>query len=188
MGKLVVSEFVSLDGVMEGPGAEDGFEKAGWTMRHVNEQFIRFKHDELFAADALLLGRITYEGFAAAWPGRTDDMGFAQRMNSLPKYVVSATLKRAKWENCHIIHELLAETVTELTRKYEKDVLVLGSGQLVQALMEQGLVDEYRLLVYPVVLGEGKRIFKAGATAALRLVDCEAFKTGVVRLNYKPAE
>jgi dihydrofolate reductase len=173
MRKLIVSEFVSLDNVMEGPGPVDPYERAGWTMPYGNAEIQQFKLDELFASDALLLGRVTYEGFAAAWPTIKDEAGFADRMNSLPKYVVSTTLKDASWNNSHIIADNVAEEVTKLKQQPGQDVLVAGSGQLIQSLIEHNLVDEYTLLVYPVVLGSGKRLFKEGANTALKLIEAK---------------
>ena len=178
MRKVVVSEFVSLDGVMEDPS---------WTAPYWNDEIAEFKRAELFAIDALLLGRVTYQGFAAAWPGRTDEAGYADRMNNLPKYVVSTTLDRAEWNNSTIIKENVADEVARLKEQPGQDILIFGSGQLVNTLIRQGLVDQYNLLVYPVVLGSGKRLFADGVTAALRLVETKAFSSGVVELIYQPA-
>ncbi len=188
MRKLVVSEFVTLDGVMEDPGGAEGFERGGWSMPYWHDDIGTFKFDELFASDALLLGRVTHGGFAAAWPGRTDEQGFADRMNSLPKYVVSTTLSEAAWDNSHIIRENVVEAIQALKEQTGKDILVAGSGALIQTLMAHNLVDEYRLLVYPVVLGVGKRIFKDGVSATLKLVEARAFPSGVALLRYEPAE
>lgn len=171
MRKIIVSEFVSLDGVMEDPGGAEGFEHGGWTMSYWNDDIGKVKTDELFASDALLLGRVTYEGFAAAWPGRTDEAGFADRMNNVPKYVVSTTLNDANWKNSHIIAENVAEEIATLKQQPGQDILVAGSGKLIESLMRHNLVDEYTLLVYPVVLGSGKRLFKDGITATMKLVE-----------------
>lgn len=173
MRKIVVSEFVSLDGVMEDPGGAEGFEHGGWTMSYWNDDIGTVKSGELFASDALLLGRVTYEGFAAAWPGRTDEAGFADRMNNLPKYVVSTTLQDANWSNSHIIAENVAEEIAQLKQQPGQDILVAGSGKLIESLMRHNLVDEYTLLVYPVVLGSGKRLFKDGITATMKLVEAK---------------
>src|SRR4030043_910188 len=157
--KLVVTEFISLDGVMEGPGGEKEYKHSGWTIPYWNDEIGRFKLDELFACDAFLLGRVTYQGFAAAWLSRTGEMGFAERMNTLPKYVVSTTLKTASWNNSTIISDQLSEQVSRLKHQPGQDILIAESCTLAQSLMRSGLVDEYRLLVYPTVLGSGKRLF-----------------------------
>jgi dihydrofolate reductase len=185
---VVVSEFVTLDGVMEDPGGAEKFEHGGWTMAYWNEEIAKFKFDELFASDALLLGRITYQGFAAAWPSRTDEQGFADRMNGLPKFVVSTTLKEAKWNNSRLIKENIAEEVSRLKQQRGQDILVAGSGNLVLTLMQHNLIDEYRLLVYPVVLGSGKRLFKEGSNTTLSLVETKKFSSGVLLLHYQPKE
>lgn len=177
MRKVVVTEFVSLDGVMEEPA---------WTMPFFNEEYARFKLEELRAADAHLLGRRTYEGFAAAWPGRTDEQGFADRMNNLPKYVVSTTLRELAWNNSHLLRGDLATEITRLKQQPGQDILVAGSAQLVQTLMRLDLVDEYRLMVFPVVLGQGKRLFQDGSTATLKLMNTQTFSTGVMVLTYHP--
>jgi dihydrofolate reductase len=184
--KVVVSEFVTLDGVMESPGGEfhpDG--KGGWTMPFFNDEAGTFKFDELMAADALLLGRVTYEHFASAWPSMTDEAGFADRMNSLPKYVVSTTLQEPlKW-NASLLTGDLADEVAKLKAEGDGDILVFGSRDFVYTLLRSGLVDELRLLVFPVVLGSGERLFReAGPAVGLRLVETAAFGTGVVVLSY----
>jgi dihydrofolate reductase len=162
MGKLVVTEFVSLDGVFEDPGGGT-FEHAGWTFRfNRGPDGDQFKLDELKAADAQLLGRVTYEGFARAWPTLTDEVGFAELMNSMPKYVVSTTLTRADWNNSEVISGDLAAEVGKLKEKHKGDVLVAGSGRLVQALVREKLVDEFHLMVFPIVLGAGRRLFTEG--------------------------
>ncbi len=145
---------------------------------------MKFKHDELFAADALLLGRITYDGFAAAWPTMTNAGDFGERMNNLPKYVVSKTSTDLEWNNSKLIS---VDEIAKLKQQPGKDILVFGSGILTQTLMERTLVDEYRLLVYPVVLGIGKRLFKEGVNATLRLVENKEIGKGVVLLRYQPA-
>jgi dihydrofolate reductase len=189
MGKLVVSEFVTLDGVMEDPGGAEGFERGGWALQFDRgPEGDKFKLDELMEADALLLGRRTYEGFAEAWPSRTDEMGFADKMNSMPKYVVSTTLTDPEWQNSTVIGENVAEEIAKLKEQPGGDILVAGSCQLVQTLIEHDLVDEWRLMVFPVVLGAGKRLFKDGAEKTpLRLV--EAKQTGeVVTLTLRREE
>ena len=180
MRKVVVSEFVSLDGVIEEPS---------WTFQFSSEEQQKFKFDELFASDALLLGRVTYEGFAAAWPSATDEEGFADRMNGLPKYVVSTTLEEPlEWNNSRLIEGDVAEEVSRLKQQPGHDILIYGSGELLHTLMQHDLIDEYRLMVYPVVLGSGKRLFRDGINTTLRLVETRTFSSGVVVLSYRPAE
>jgi len=185
--KVVVSEFVTLDGVMEAPGGEfhpDG--KGAWTFPFFNDEAGRFKFDELFAADALLLGRITYQHFAAAWPGMTDEAGFADRMNSLPKYVVSTTLKEPLEWNARLLVGETAEEVAKLKEKGDGNILVFGSRDFVHTLLlHEGLVDELRLMVFPIVLGSGERLFRAGGPSfGLRLLEATTFGSGVVVLSY----
>lgn len=175
MRAIVVTEFVSLDGVMEHPA---------WTFPYWNDEIARFKGDETDAADALLLGRVTYEGFAAAWPDSEDEG--APYMNSVAKYVVSSTLTSTEWNNTSLIRDDVVETIRQLRAQPGKDILVYGSATLVQTLMQNDLVDRYRLLVYPVVLGAGKRLFQAGTTATLKLVSTQSFSSGVVGLIYEP--
>ena len=184
MRRIVVTEFVTLDGVMEGPGPNDPFELAGWTIQYGGQEISKFKFDELFATDAHLLGRVTYQGFAAVWPSMKDDAGFADRMNNLPKYVISTTLKKAEWNNSTIIRENVIEEVSKLKQQPGQDILVAGSAGLVNTLIQHNLVDEYKLLVYPVVLGSGKRLFREGSYAKLKLVETKTFHSGVVLLHY----
>jgi len=162
---------VTLDGVVEDPGGSEGFERGGWAFEFDRgPEGDKFKLDEVMASDALLLGRVTYEGFAEAWPSRTGD--FADKFNTMPKFVVSTTLEEAEWNNSTLIKNNVAEQVSTLKRQEGGDILVNGSVQLVQTLMEHDLVDEYRLMVFPVVLGSGKRLFKDGADrTALTLVE-----------------
>jgi dihydrofolate reductase len=165
VGKLVVTEFVTLDGVMEDPGGaeKDRFDRGGWAFRFDRgEEGDRFKADELRAADAQLLGRVTYEGFAAAWPKRGGDE-FGDKMNAMPKFVVSRTLERAEWTNTTVLRGDLAAEVGALKDRFEGDVLVAGSARLVQGLFAADLVDELHLMVFPVVLGAGRRLFADGA-------------------------
>jgi dihydrofolate reductase len=188
MRKVVVSEYVTLDGVMEDPGGAEGFEHGGWSFQFWNEETAKFKFDELFASDALLLGRVTYQGFAKAWPSMTDEAGFADRMNSLPKFVVSTTLKEVEWNKSTLIKENIAEEVSKLKQQPGQDILISGSGELVHTLMQHDLIDEYRLMVYPIVLGSGKRLFRDGTEKkVLRLIDTKTFVSGVVVLSYQPA-
>jgi dihydrofolate reductase len=189
MGKLVVSEFVSLDGVMEDPGGAEGFRYGGWTFKFDRgEDGDRFKLDETLNAGALLLGRVTYEGFAAAWPKMTDEAGFADKMNSMPKYVVSASLKDASWNNSTIVSGDLASEVPRIKDETDGDLLVAGSRTLAQSLMELDLVDELRLMVFPVVLGTGKRLFDDSDSArTLKLVDSKTVGEGIPVLTYAKA-
>jgi dihydrofolate reductase len=182
MRKVVVTEFMALDGVIESP------EK--WSFPFWNDEIAKFKHAELFASDALLLGRVTYQGFAAAWPSRTDEAGFADRINSLPKYVVSTTLDKADWNNSTIIKDAkrIAAEVSNLKQQPGQDILIYGSAGLVNTLMQYNLIDQYQLLVYPIVLGSGLRLFKDESKATLNLVETKAFDSGVVLLRYQPAQ
>ena len=186
MGKVVVSEFVSVDGVMEDPGGAEGFDRGGWAFRFDRgPEGDQFKLDEVMASDALLLGRVTYEGFAQAWPSRTGD--FADKFNDMPKYVVSTTLEEGSWNNSTVIRGDVAEQVSRLRDQIDGDILVNGSARLVQTLMRDGLVDEYRLMVFPVVLGTGKRLFtEAAGSTALRLVEAKPAGETLIVI-YEPA-
>jgi dihydrofolate reductase len=188
VGKIVVTEFVSVDGVMEAPGGED-FKYKGWSFEFDRgEEGNQFKLDETMASDALLLGRRTYEGFAAAWPQRSDDAGFAEKFNSMPKHVVSSTLKDPEWNNTTVIEGDLAEEVGKLRERYDGDVVVHGSAQLAQWLIENDLVDELHLMVFPVVLGTGKRIFgETSDKKPLKLVESRTVGDGVQILVYERA-
>jgi dihydrofolate reductase len=189
MGKIVVTEFVSLDGVMEDPGGAEDYKHGGWTFEiDRGEEGNQFKLDELIEAEAQLLGRTTYEGFAAAWPSREDPGGFAERMNSMPKYVVSSTLQEASWNNSTILSGDLADEVAKLHREIDGTILVAGSAQLVQGLLEHDLIDELHLMVFPVVLGEGKRLFgDVSEKKPLRLLDSKTVGDGVSILTFEPA-
>jgi dihydrofolate reductase len=186
MGKIVVTEFVSLDGVMEDPGGAESFKHGGWTFEiNRGDEGDKFKLDEALSAEALLLGRVTYEGFAEAWPSREGE--FADKFNTMPKYVVSSTLEDPEWNNSTVLKGEVAEEVAKLKQAHDGDVVVHGSAQLVQALVEHDLVDELRLMVFPVVLGSGKRLF--GDTSdkkRLRLVDSKTVGDGVAILTYQP--
>ena len=161
MGKLIVTEFVSLDGVFEDPGGAEGYEHGGWTFEYNRgEEGDRFKMEELEAADVQLLGRVTYEGFAAAWPSREGP--FADRLNNSPKYVVSTTLTDPTWQNTTVISTDVVESIASLKQATEGVILVAGSGQLVATLLGADLVDELRLMVFPTVLGSGRRLFPDG--------------------------
>jgi dihydrofolate reductase len=157
MGRVIVTEFVSMDGVMEAPGGEEGYAHTGWTFEFPDEGQYEYKTEELMDSEVQLLGRVTYEGFAAAWPEREDEAGFADKMNAMPKYVVSTTLEEATWNNTEILRGI--DDVKELKDKVEGNILVAGSNTLVHSLLEQDLVDELRLMIFPVILGSGKRIF-----------------------------
>jgi dihydrofolate reductase len=189
MGRIVVTEFVSLDGVIEAPGGGEDFKHAGWTFEiGRGDEGEKFKLDETLASDALLLGRVTYEGFAAAWPSVTDEAGFADKFNSMPKYVVSSTLEDPEWNNSTVLKGDLATEVANLKDQYPGDIVVHGSAQLVQALVEHDLVDEFRLMVFPVVLGTGKRLFaETTDKKPLRLVDSKTVGDGVAILIYEPS-
>ncbi len=175
MRKLVVTEFLSLDGVMEEPR---------WTFKYWNDEIAKFKGEESSASDALLLGRVTYQGFAAAWPESQDEG--ADYFNSVRKYVVSKTLEGPlEWNNSTLIKDDIAEEITNLKRQDGKDIAVHGSATLVQTLMQYDLVDRYRLLVYPLIVGKGKRLFEEGIPATLRLLQSQSFNSGVVALVYE---
>lgn len=187
MGRIVVTEFVSLDGVMEGPGGGEDYKHVGWTFEYDRgEAGDRFKLEELMEAEAQLLGRVTYEGFAAAWPQMEDEAGFAERMNSMPKYVVSSTLVDPEWNNTAVLPDV--DAVAKLRDEVDGNILVAGSAQLVHALFEADLVDEVRLVVFPVLLGEGKRAFGAlGDKRKLRLTGAETVGDGISLLTYERA-
>ncbi len=179
MRKVVVSEYVTLDGVMEAPDK--------WSFQFWTDEGASFKFDELFASGALLLGRVTYQGFAAAWPSMKDEEGFADRMNNIPKFVVSTTLEKAEWNNSTLIKGNITEEVVRLKQQPGLDIVVAGSADLVQLLMQHDLIDEYRLIIHPVVVGGGKRLFSAlNDKAELKLVDSKTFSSGVVVLTYQP--
>ncbi len=190
MRKLIASEFVTLDGVMEAPGHEqhrDG--KNAWALQHATQDQQQFKVEELFAADALLLGRVTYQIFAAFWPTAPRDEGFAERMNSIPKYVVSRSLTEATWNNTTIIDGPPAEEISKLKRGSGGDILLHGSADLLNSLIRTGVIDEYRIIVFPVVLGSGKHLFRDESdTKHLRLVDTRMFSSGAVLLIYQRAD
>lgn len=171
MGRVVVSEFITVDGVVEDPGGSEGLDRGGWAFRYQRgEEGDRFKLDEVMASEALLLGRVTYEGFAAAWPSREGE--FADKFNTMPKYVVSSTLRDPEWSNSTVIGGDVAAGVSRLKQEIGGDILVNGSVRLVEALVGHRLVDELRLMVFPTVLGAGRRLFGAtGAEQSLRLTE-----------------
>jgi dihydrofolate reductase len=188
VGRIVVTEFVSLDGVMEDPGGAEDFKYGGWTFEiSRGEEGDRFKLDEAVSADALLLGRVTYEGFAAAWPSREGE--FADKFNSMPKYVVSSTLEDPEWQNTTVLRGDLADEVAKLRLEVDGDIVVHGSGRLVQGLIELDLVDELRLMVFPVILGAGKQLFgETSDKKRLRLTDSTVVGDGVTILIYERAQ
>src|ERR671921_73497 len=184
MGKIVVTEFISLDGVIEDPGGAEDYKYGGWSFEiDRGDEGDKFKLDETAASEALLLGRKTYEGFADAWPSREGE--FADKFNNMPKYVVSSTLKDPEWTNTTVIGSDLPAEVSRLKEELDGDIVVHGSAQLVQTLVEEGLVDELRLMVFPVVLGAGKRLFgETSDKRPLRLADSKVVGDGVAILTY----
>ncbi len=187
MGKIVVTEFVSLDGVMEDPGGAEDYRHGGWTFKFDRgPDGDKFKLDEAMNAEALLLGRVTYEGFAAAWPSMQGE--FADKFNSMPKYVVSSTLSAPAWKNSTVLGGDIVAEVAKLKDSLAGEISVHGSAQLAQTLLEHGLVDELRLMVFPVVLGSGKRLFAAGEEKkTLRLSSSKTVGEGIAILIYKSA-
>jgi len=187
MGRIIVTEFASLDGVVEDPGGAEDFKYGGWSFEiSRGDEGDRFKLDETMGSDALLLGRVTYEGFADAWPKR--DGEFADKFNNMPKYVVSSTLGNPEWTNTTVLRGDVAEEVATLKQEQDGDIVVHGSVQLAQTLLEHDLVDELRLMVYPVVLGSGKRLFgETSDKKPLKLVDSKTVGDGVAILVYQPA-
>jgi len=191
MGSIVVTEFVSLDGVMEDPGGSEGSKLGPWTFQFDRgSEGNQFKIDELAASDAMLLGRVTYEGFAKAWPERSGD-DFSGKMNSMRKYVVSSTLSDAEatWNNTKVLRGDFSTEVAKLRTEPGGNVLVHGSAKLVQGLIEHDLVDELRLMVFPIILGSGKRLYsESGRTTKLELTSSKALASGVLLLTYHPAK
>ena len=188
MRKIIVSEYVTLDGVMEDPGGAEGFKYGGWTFQFGGADQQQYKFEELFKADALLLGRRTYQGFAAAWPTMPGTGAYGERMNSLPKYVVSTTLAGMTW-NATLLQGDLAEALSRVKQEPGQDILVFGSSQLVHALHARDLIDEYRLMVFPVVLSSGKRLFpEESGKKTLKLVESKPLSSGVVVLTYEPVK
>jgi dihydrofolate reductase len=187
MGRIVVTEFVSLDGVMEDPGGAETFRHGGWSFEiDRGDEGDRFKLEETLSSEALLLGRVTYEGFAAAWPSREGE--FADKFNAMPKYVVSSTLGEPEWNNSTVLEGDVADEVAKLRDEHDGDIVVHGSARLVQTLLEHDLVDELRLMVFPVVLGSGKRLLgETSDKKRLRLVDSKVVGDGVAILVYRPA-
>lgn len=188
VGRIVVTEFVSLDGVMEDPGGAESFKYGGWTFEiNRGDEGDQFKLDEALSSEALLLGRVTYEGFAAAWPSREGE--FADKFNAMPKYVVSSTLEEPEWNNSTVLKGDVAEEVAKLKQERDGDIYVHGSARLVQTLVDHDLVDELRLMVFPVVLGSGRRLFgETSDKKPLRLVDSKVIGDGVAILIYAPSD
>jgi dihydrofolate reductase len=176
MRKVIAATYLSLDGVMEEPS---------WTAPYWNDEIAKLQHDLLFSSDALLLGRVTYEGFAKAWPSMTDEQGFADRMNSLPKHVATKTLRELTWNAAPIKGDVVEE-VKKLKQQSGQNILLYASGALVRSLMPHDVIDEYRLMVHPVIIGKGKHLFADGSEAKLKLVDTKTTSTGVVILSYQP--
>ncbi len=191
MGNLVVSQFVSVDGVFQDPGGVGEIDRGGWSFKAEHgEEFDKFKFEELMAADAQLLGRITYEGFAKAWPQMEETEGeFAVKMNSMPKYVVSTTLENPEWNNSTVIKDNVADEVRKLKAEIDGDILLAGSGKLTQTLLDEGLVDEWRLMIFPIIVGQGKHLFgEQRDMSELTLKDSKTIgPDGIIVLTYVPA-
>jgi dihydrofolate reductase len=187
VGRIVVTEFVTLDGVMEAPGGGETFRHGGWSFEFDRgDEGNKFKLEETLSSEALLLGRVTYEGFAASWPSREGE--FADKFNTMPKYVVSSTLEEPEWNNSTVLKGDVADEVAKLRQEQGGDIVVHGSARLVQTLVEHDLVDEFRLMVFPVMLGSGKRLFgETSDKKPLRLVDSKMVGDGVAILIYEPA-
>ncbi len=189
MRKIIVSQFMSIDGVIEGPGGEPDYDRNMWAFKfNRGPEGDAFKLEELRSCDALLLGRVTYQGFAAAWPTVTDEEGFANKINTMQKYVVSSTLESADWTNSTIVRGDVATEIAKLKDTDGGDILVNGSATLVHALAEHDLVDQYNLMVFPIILGAGKRFVDATShSTTLRLVDSKPVgPDGILVLTYQP--
>jgi dihydrofolate reductase len=188
MGRIIVTEFISLDGVIEAPGGGEDYKHGGWTFAiSRGEEGDKFKVDETFDSEALLLGRITYEGFAKAWPNRKNE--FADKFNSMPKYVISSTLKSADWNNSTILSGDVIEKINALKKKLQGNIVVHGSARLAQTLIANDLVDELRLMVFPVILGSGKRLFgETDEKKSMKLISSRTVGAGVGILIYEPAD
>lgn len=187
MAKLIVSEFVTLDGVMEAPGGEPTHPHTGWVFDYIEPELLDYKLREIIEAESHLLGRVTFDSFAGAWPQR--DGPFAEKINAMPKHVVSSTLKDPGWNNCHVIRGDIAGGIAKLKTETVGPILVAGSGSLIPLLMDHGLVDEWRLMVFPVVLGSGKRLFPQSPNkSTLKLTGTQVFPSGVVAQTYESTE
>ena len=187
MGRIIVTEFVSLDGVIEDPGGAESFKHGGWSFSFSRgEEGDQFKLDETLGSEALLLGRVTYDGFADAWPARDD--AFADKFNAMPKYVIGSSADPARWNNSTVLEGDPVEAAQRLRDEHQGDIVVHGSAQLAQTLLEHDLVDELRLMVFPVLLGSGKRLFgETSDKKVLRLVDSKVVGDGVAILTYQQA-
>lgn len=195
MRKIIVSEFLTLDGVMEAPGGEPGHPHTGWVVEYMGPEQLKYKLDEVLEAESLLLGRVTYESFAGAWPERSNRDGageggeemfvFADKMNSMPKHVVSTTLQDPEWNNSAVIQDDVAGEIARLKEGEGGPILVAGSRTLVHTLLEHGLVDELRLMIVPVLVGSGRRLFpESPDKRVFRLADTRTFDSGVVIHHY----
>ena len=189
MRKIIVSEFVSLDGVIQAPGSAEedtdrGFKYGGWTMPFWHDDIGATIFGSMNASDAMLLGRKTYQGFAAAFSSAPAGDPFTDHMNDTPKYVVSTTLKKVDWKSSTLINGNVVEEVRKLKQQSGKDISISGSSMLVHTLAQQGLIDEYNLLVYPLALGTGKKLFPEGLRQNLKLIKSHSFPTGVTLLHY----
>jgi dihydrofolate reductase len=186
--RITVADYVSLDGVVEDPVGMENSGLGDWTGRFDRgPDGDKFKHQELFASERLLLGRVTYDAFAAVWPAVKDDTGFSERINGMPKFVASNTLQRAAWNNTTILSGDAIGQVRALKKQPGGDILIYGSASLVHALIPQGLIDAYNLMVFPTVLGKGKRLFPEGYASALKLTESRRFGSGIVLLRYETA-
>jgi dihydrofolate reductase len=186
MRRIVVTEFISLDGVVEDPGGSEGTKHGGWTFKFNDPEGMKYKLEETLSHDAMLLGRVTYDGFAEAWPGRTDDAGFADKMNSMKKYVVSSTLQDPTWTNTEVLGPDLKAEIERIKAEDGDDILVHGSARLVQGLLALDLVDELRLMTFPIVLGSGTRLFgESDEAIALKLASAQPLESGTVILTYQ---
>jgi dihydrofolate reductase len=186
MKKIIVSEFMTLDGVIEAPGGEPGHPHSGWVFRFMGPEQLSYKLEEVLEAESLLIGRVTYESFAGAWPKRSGE--FADKMNAMRKHVVSTTLRDPQWNNCTVIKDNVPGQIAQLKQEEGGPILVTGSRTLVHTLMEHDLVDEYRIMIFPVVLGSGRRLFpQTPRMTVLRLSDTQTFPSGVVVHTYHPA-
>jgi dihydrofolate reductase len=188
--QIVVTEFMSIDGVIQDPGGSGEYERGGWSFEYDRgEEGDKFKLEELTTAEAQLLGRVTYEGFAAAWPKMQDEAGFADKMNGMPKYVVSTTITDPEWQNTTVIADDVPGRVAALKEQHDGDILIAGSATLIATLLEHDLVDEWRLMVFPTILGLGKRLFPDGVDRRkLKLVDDRPLgPDGIRLLTYRKA-
>jgi dihydrofolate reductase len=184
-GRIIATDYVSLDGVIEDPVGMENSGLGDWTGPFTRgPEGDRFKLEELTNAEALIFGRLTYDAFAAVWPTVKDELGFAECMNSLPKYVASRTLKTASWNNTTVIGRDVVAEAKALKAATGGDILIYGSASIVHALMPHRLIDEYRLMIYPIVLGRGKRLFPPDTRSTMKYAECKPFNDGIVLLRY----